>query len=1005
MGRPSVGRFGGVGRPSPNLVVGRPSPNLRFVFSISISLLASSFPAGGLHAAAPHAAAIKSAAVVSLDGPGWLLAPDPKNVGRDQKWWEKPAAEAKAARVPGILQEAFPMYHGVAWYWRDVTPPANPHAQGRCLLRFWNVDYLADVWLNGVHVGRHEGACEPFVLDVTDAVKPQAVNHLAVRVLNPTSVPIDGITLAETAHTAKSPGSWLPGRGANWGGITDSVQWIVAPAVRVEDLFVRPDPKSGRIRVQANLRNAGKQAVAGRIVLCVSPATSGETLHAWSLDRELPPGDTLVEAELNVASPRLWELNDPYLYRVTARVSADSSPSFDEHSTRCGFRDFRLENGYFRLNGKRLFLKSSHSGCETPVGGQVALDPDLLRRDLLNCKVMGMNMIRSFNGLAARYQIELCDEIGLMMYQENYASWFMEPSPKMVERFNRSTLAMVKRDRNHPSIVMWGLLNEMPAGPVVEQAIAVLPLVRAIDDTRMVMLNSGGWDGGGKAFANPGVAQWQADLADQHPYQPLPHNAGVINTLRTINAGPKPFWLSEYGMGSAVDLVRLTRHFEQLGNTTCEDAVIYRRFLDQFMADWNRWELGDTFANPDDYFRQCVAWMAGLRKLGTNAIRANPHVIGHSVTGTQDQGLSGEGLTANIFRELKPGVVDAMFDAFAPLRWCLFVEPVGVYRGRKARLEAVLANEDMLAPGDYPARLQVVGPRGTIAFDRTITVRIPDPKGKPEPAFALPVFAEDVVIDGPAGRYRFLATFQKGAAAAGGEVGFYVADPAEMPKVEAEVVLWGDDPELGKWLGANGIKTKAFAPGAQTSREVILVGNRPAAGGAEAFGGLTRHIARGSHVVFLVPEVFQKNDKTTYWLPLANKGTRYPLDNWLYHKDDWAKNHPIFDGLPAGCILDHTVYREVLPNTVWGGQDLPAEVVAGSINTALGYSSGLTVAVYKLGAGRFTLNTLHIREHLGNDPVAERLLRNILRHAARDTHQPLADLPVDFEAQLKAMGY
>ena len=61
----------------------------------------------------------KSAAVVSLDGPGWLIAADPKNVGRDQKWWEKPAAETKAARVPGIIQEAFPGYHGVAWYWRD----------------------------------------------------------------------------------------------------------------------------------------------------------------------------------------------------------------------------------------------------------------------------------------------------------------------------------------------------------------------------------------------------------------------------------------------------------------------------------------------------------------------------------------------------------------------------------------------------------------------------------------------------------------------------------------------------------------------------------------------------------------------------------------------------------------------------------------------------------------------------------------------------------------------
>src|SRR5208283_5317094 len=100
-------------------------------------------------------------------------------------------------------------------------------------------------------------------------------------------------------------------------------------------LLVRPNPRTGRIRVQANLRNAGKQAVAGRIVWCVSPATSGETLDAAALDRELPPGDTLVEGQLKVADPRLWELNDPYLYRVTVRVSADSTPSLDEQSTRC----------------------------------------------------------------------------------------------------------------------------------------------------------------------------------------------------------------------------------------------------------------------------------------------------------------------------------------------------------------------------------------------------------------------------------------------------------------------------------------------------------------------------------------------------------------------------------------------------------------------------------------------------------------------------------------------
>ena len=400
----------------------------------------------------------RSAAVVSLDGPSWLLAPDPKNVGREQKWWEKPAADAKAANVPCTIEEVFPGCHGVAWYWRDFTAPANPHPQGRYLLRFWGVDYLADVWVNGVHVGQHEGANDPFVLDATAAVKPQAVNRIAVRVLNPTSTPIDGIRLPETAHSGKSDG------GLNWGGIMDSVELIVSPAVRIEDLFVRPDPKTGQIRIQANLRNAGQQPVRGRVLLTVSPAKGGETLDALQLDRELPPGDTLVQSELKVDHPRLWELNDPYLYRVTVRVSADRTDSFDEQSARCGFRDFRFQDGYFRLNGRRIFVRCAHTGGDTPVGITASRDPELPRRDLINCKAMGLNMIRFITGLSHRFQFDLCDEIGMLVYQENYAGWQMQPSPKLAERFNRSTLAMVRRDRNHPSVVMWGILNETVQG-------------------------------------------------------------------------------------------------------------------------------------------------------------------------------------------------------------------------------------------------------------------------------------------------------------------------------------------------------------------------------------------------------------------------------------------------------------------------------------------------------------------------------------------------------------
>jgi hypothetical protein len=81
--------------------------------------------------------------------------------------------------------------------------PANPHADGRCLLRFWAVDYLAEVWRNGSRIGQHKGGELPFVLDVSEAIRAGGKNRLAVRVLNPTHEPIDGIVLSETPHRNK----------------------------------------------------------------------------------------------------------------------------------------------------------------------------------------------------------------------------------------------------------------------------------------------------------------------------------------------------------------------------------------------------------------------------------------------------------------------------------------------------------------------------------------------------------------------------------------------------------------------------------------------------------------------------------------------------------------------------------------------------------------------------------------------------------------------------------
>ena len=235
---------------------------------------------------------------------------------------------------------------------------------------------------------------------------------------------------------------------------------------------------------------------------------------------------------------------------------------------------------------------------------------------------------------------------------------------------------------------------------------------------------------------------------------------------------------------------------------------------------------------------------------------------------------------------------------------------------------------------------------------------------------------------------------------------FHVDDAAAMPALETETVLWGDDPELAKWLAERGIRVRVARSGdrPQPMREVILVSSS-LAGDADAWREFVSRIARGSSVVFLSPSVFRRGDNPTGWLPLKKKGSLSKLMGWLYHKDEWAKTHPVFEGLPSGGIMDYAFYREIIPELVFAGQDPPAEAIAGANNASFDYSSGLMLAEYRLGAGRFFLNTLPIREQLSTNPVAERLLRNLLRHAASEADQPVADLPADFDQQLKAIGY
>ena len=962
----------------------------------------------------------------------WKLAPDPENRGRKERWFEfGPVEGAQDAPVPGIIQQVFPDYHGVAWYWHRFRPLIPNTSGSRHLLKFGAVDYLAEVWLNGIPVGGHEGGETPFTLNVTDALIADRENRLVVRVLNPIEEPIDGIVLKETPHRHKRNKDYTPGNALNHGGIMLPVELHEVPVVRITDMFARPDSATGRIRTTITVQNDRGEPATGQLLLSVSPASSGGVLTTETATMECAPGETVHKLTLSIGQPRLWSIEDPYLYRVGAVLQADRDGIVFTHeqAVRCGFRDFRVERGYFRLNGKRIFLRSTHTCNHFPIGQLIPHNPDLLWRDLIYAKASGFNMVRFIAGGAYPEQLDFCDEIGLMVYEESYASWCLEDSPNMGERYDRSTFEMILRDRNHPSLVIWGLLNETKDGPVFRHAHACLPRLREWDDTRLVLLNSGRWDCQPSigSVSNPGRSEWEHvwgseapgmppvsyawndKAGDAHVYPTVPQSKRKNEFIRTLGQDTQPVFLSEYGIGSLLDVIHGTRRYEQEGaRPDLADAALFRSMAEKLAADWSRFGMDGVYPFPGDMLRDSQRLNARQRLLGFDLIRSNPQLCGYNLTGILDHGITGEGVWT-FWREWKPGIVDALSDGWAPLRWCLFVEPMHGYAGHAFRLEAVLANEDVLKPGQYPVCLRISGPSG-IVWERKMEVGVPDPPPGEDGPLSIPVFCEEVWLHGTAGVYEFVACMEHGGSPAGGRLKFYVSDPADLPQIEGVVTVWGMEERVEEWLTSHGIGCRRFGESAPNMREVILIGDLSNVHTDENdWKEVLRRIARGSTAVFFSPSAFKRGEDAVGWLPLANKGRCYLFNDWLYHKECVAKAHPIFDGLQGKGIMDWDYYGEVIPHYLFDGQDTPDDVTAAAFAIGYpcpgGYASGVLFGGYSFGEGRFFINTFPILENLNTHPAADRLLLNIVRYAQRDSHKPLAEAPSDFESRLDVLGY
>lgn len=983
---------------------------------------------------------------------GWKIKIDPENIGYKNQWHKGTTpVDVRIIPVPGIIQQIFPGYHGVAWYWLNFTPKHLPAYNERILICFGAVDYFAEIWLNGEYIGKHEGGETPFDFDITSQLRQDADNILTVRVINPTNESIDGFVLNETPHYCKE----IPhrvGASYNYGGITMPVEIRIQPMVAITGIFTKTDIQNGLIKAKVYIYNHSSNPFYVNLSATVGCAVAeGSSILSINSDNVLIlSGKNETEIEMYLDSYQLWSPDNPNLYKMSVQMETkmdEETYITHNYSVRFGFRDFRVgEDGYFLLNGKRIFLKSSHTVNHYPIGQGLSPTPDLLKRDLLYAKTAGFNTVRFIARMAFPEQLDYCDEIGLMVYEETYAAWNMADSQYLASRYDSAVTEMIIRDRNHASIVIWGLLNENLDNPTFRRAVGILPLLRSLDDSRLVILGSGRWDAQHEigSVSNPGTTDWQhfwgieelpekttgssqnhvkstyrlpsgalpdgyiENSGDAHVYPLVPTPNEGINFIRSLGHGTKPVFLSEYGTGSMVNAIQVTRKYEQVGaDLNLEDSMLYRSMADRYMNDWVKYGMEGVFPFPEDMLNESQKIHAKWRTQGFDAIRSNPNICGYNLTGMVDQGMAGEGLWTT-WRDLKPGVMDVLNDGLSPLRWCLFVNPMHVYSGTPFRVEAILANENILGPGEYPVKFKIWR-QGETLWEKSFHITIPEPGIGESLPLAFPVISEEVIIDGPSDAYCFAACMEKGGAPSGGRLDFHITDSKTFPEISETVVTIGINDEVKSWLFSHRVRCRDFSEDWENTNEVILVGAIED-GSVELpdWKKLVRRVAAGSVAIFLTPTVFMKGDNPTGWLPLSNKGTSHYFHNWLYHREDIAKKHPVFDGLKSGGIMDWDYYGQVTPYWVYDNQDAPDTTIVSAFAVGYtcsgGYSSGLITGLYELGNGWIMLNTLRIMENLNKNPAADRLLLNMISHSSSLKNSIFADNKDEYETILCEIG-
>lgn len=338
---------------------------------------------------------------------------------------------------------------GTGWYRKHFT--LSPADNGRRVaMRFDGVYLNADFWINGRHLGNHPYGYTSFEFDLTPHLKPAGQeNVIAVRVRN------------EGKNSR-----WYSGSGIyrhTWLTVTDPIRvptwgvFVTTPEVSKDKAVVK---------LASEIRN-DSSAEADVVIRARVLNPKGKTVQTRESNLRIAGNEShSVEQLIEVRSPKLWSTDSPELYSAKIEIVA-AGRTLDTASTPFGIRKIEVDavNG-FRLNGQMLKLKGGCMHHDNGPLGSATIDRAEERRVEL-MKANGFNAIRTSHNPPSPAFLDACDRLGILVIDEAFDCWEVgkngqDYSVYFKDWAGRDIASMVRRDRNHPSVIMWSIGNEIP---------------------------------------------------------------------------------------------------------------------------------------------------------------------------------------------------------------------------------------------------------------------------------------------------------------------------------------------------------------------------------------------------------------------------------------------------------------------------------------------------------------------------------------------------------------